>query len=75
MNHEQFQVNRSFGFGSENIGKESEKPFWAITYGLKDKYKLGVIIIDGIDGSIITEYEEDYPSGGEYEDIPEMENE
>ena len=66
MTHDQFQVSRSFGFGTENIGQESERPFWAITHGIEGRYILGVIIIDGIDGSIIKEYEEDYPTGGEY---------
>ncbi|MFD2592283.1 hypothetical protein ACFSTE_15705, partial [Aquimarina hainanensis] len=37
MSHEQFQVNRSFGFGTENIGKETEKPFWAVTYGVNGR--------------------------------------
>ncbi len=32
MNAYGFEVSRGFGFGSENIGEETEKPFWAITY-------------------------------------------
>ncbi|SIS48019.1 hypothetical protein SAMN05421766_102203 [Zobellia uliginosa] len=58
-----FEVTRSFGFGTENIGKETEKPFWAITYNKSEEdMLLGVIIIDGITGKIIKEYEEPYAS-------------
>lgn len=57
-----FEVTRSFGFATENIGKETEKPFWAITYNKSEEdMLLGVIIIDGITGKIIKEYDEPYP--------------
>jgi hypothetical protein len=63
MNAYGFEVTRSFGFGTENIGKESEKPFWAITYNKSEEdMLLGVIIIDGVTGKIIKEYDEPYPS-------------
>ncbi|QKX07085.1 hypothetical protein HN014_19920 [Aquimarina sp. TRL1] len=62
MSHEQFQVNRSFGFGTENIGKKTGRPFWAITYHKSEENMLlGVIIIDGITGKIIKEFDEPYP--------------
>ncbi|MDO6807644.1 hypothetical protein Q4603_03445 [Zobellia galactanivorans] len=58
-----FEVTRSFGFGTANIGKETEKPFWAITYNKSEEdMLLGVIIIDGVTGKIIKEYDEPYPS-------------
>ncbi|MDH7447629.1 hypothetical protein [Aquimarina sp. 2201CG14-23] len=58
-----FEVSRSFGFGTECIGNPSEKPFWAITYNKSHTdLLLGIIIVDGITGKIITEYEEPYSS-------------
>lgn len=68
MNHNQFSVSRSFGYGTENLGKETAHPFWSITHPFKNKYKLNIIIIDGVTGDVIDSYEDDYPSGGEYED-------
>ncbi|CAA0237466.1 conserved hypothetical protein [Tenacibaculum maritimum] len=55
-----FEVTRSFGFGKqEDI---TEEPFWAITYNKSEEdMLLGVIIIDGITGKIIKEFDEDYP--------------
>jgi hypothetical protein len=63
MNAYGFEVTRSFGFDTENIGKETEKPFWAITYNKSEENMLlGVVIMDGITGEIIKEYTEPYPS-------------
>ncbi len=56
-----FEVTRSFGFGKQKETKED--PFWAITYNKSEENMLlGVIIIDGITGKIIKEYDEPYPS-------------
>ena len=58
-----FTITRSFGFGTENIGQETETPFWALTYNKSSQDQLlGIIIINGITGEIIEEYQEPYPS-------------
>ncbi len=56
-----FEVSRSFGFGRQE--ETTEEPFWAITHNISEEdMLLGVIIIDGVTGKIIKEYNEPYPS-------------
>ncbi len=61
MNAYGFEVSRSFGFGRQE--ETTEEPFWAITHNISEEdMLLGVIIIDGVTGKIIKEYNEPYPS-------------
>ena len=58
-----FEITRNWGFDSSESKKESLRPFWAITYNKSEiDMVLGVIILDGITGDIIKEYDEPYPS-------------
>ncbi len=61
MNAYGFEVSRNFGFGRQE--ETTEEPFWAITHNKSEEdMLLGVIIIDGVTGKIIKEYNEPYPS-------------
>ena len=59
MGTPQFQVNRNFDFGNFDESKK-DKPFWAITYE-DGSDTMKVIILDGITGKMIKEFNEDYP--------------
>jgi len=54
-----FAITRSFGFGADSIGEETEMPFWALSYNKSTQDQvLGIIVINGITGEVIEEYEE-----------------
>ena len=55
----QFQINRGFDYGNFDESKK-DKPFWAITYE-DGSEMMKVIILNGINGKVIKEYNEDYP--------------
>jgi len=59
MTSRQFQVIRSFDFGNFDEAKK-DKPYWAITYEDGSATKK-VIILNGINGTVMKEFEEDYP--------------
>ena len=67
MNDEQFEILR---------GSDEKSASWTIVFEQKGVYdKLSVINIDGVTGEITREAEIDYPTGGEYETLPNMEDE
>ncbi|WP_010522542.1 hypothetical protein [Aquimarina agarivorans] len=66
MNYEKFRISRNFNYGKEESNRNEE--FWSITHGLKEKHVLDIIIVDGINGNTLDEYEENYPEGGSYDD-------
>ena len=59
MKTKYFMISRSFDFGNFDETKK-DKPFWAITYENGSDTKK-VIIINGITGAIIKEFNEEYP--------------